>query len=282
VDPELAFGFSPCPNDTFAFHALARGLVAPAGMRLRPVLADVEELNRRALAGGLEMTKLSFHALGHVLERYALLRAGAALGRGCGPVVVARPGARLEDLAEQEIAVPGRHTTAHLLLALHLGRPPRARPMLFSQVMPRVAAGEFAAGLVIHEGRFTYQGLGLVSLLDLGQWWEQETGLPIPLGCIALRRDLGPAAAAELTRALAASVERAWARPGETRGYVLAHAQEMEPGVVDRHIALYVNRFTRELGAEGLAAVEEMLARGRRAGLLPPPAAPLTLAPAGG
>jgi 1,4-dihydroxy-6-naphthoate synthase len=278
---EVRFGYSPCPNDTFAFHALAEGLVSAPGFAVRPVLADVEELNRRALAGGLEMTKLSFHALGHVLERYALLRAGAALGRGCGPLVVARPGVRLEDLAGEEIAVPGRHTTAHLLWALRLGSSPRVRPMLFSEIMPRVAAGEIAAGLVIHEGRFTFQALGLDSLLDLGRWWEERTGLPIPLGCIAVRRDLGPRAAAALEAALAASVERAWERPGESREYVLAHAQEMEPAVVDQHIGLYVNRYTRSLGGEGLAAAARMLEMGREAGLLPPPAAPLTWTGAG-
>ncbi len=265
----IRFGFSPCPNDTFAFHALARGRVAVPGLAIEPVLADVEELNRRALAAELELTKLSFHALAHVLDRYALLRAGAALGRGCGPLVVARPGRAPADLAQVTVAVPGRYTTAHLLLALYLGRPPRVEPMLFSQVMPAVARGEFAAGLIIHEGRFTYGRLGLESLVDLGQWWEAETGLPIPLGCIAARRDLGPALGLALEEALAQSVEQAWARPRDSRRFVLDHAQEMEEEVVAQHIGLYVNQFTRELGPEGLRAVEHMLERGRAAGLLP-------------
>jgi len=275
---EVEFGFSPCPNDTFAFHALAHGLVKPRGMTIRPVLADVEELNQRAMLAELDLTKLSFHALAHVMESYVLMSAGAALGRGCGPVVVVRPGFEPRDLAAVEVAVPGRYTTAHLLLALHLGREPRVRPMRFDQIMPRVAAGEYDAGLIIHEGRFTYAGMGLKELLDLGRWWEEETGHPIPLGCIAGRRELGGERLAEVDMALAASVAHAWGRPGDSRSYVLAHAQEMAPEVVDQHIGLYVNRFTRGLGDEGMDAVRELMARGRGAGLLPRAGAPLTWA----
>lgn len=266
----LRFGFSPCPNDTFAFHALVHGLVDSGGLSVAPFLADVEELNQRALAHELEVSKLSFHALAHVLERYQLLRAGAALGRGCGPLVVARTGFDPARLGQVRVAVPGRLTTAHLLLSLYLGRPPLVQTMEFSQVMPAVAGGQFEAGLIIHEGRFTYPSYGLVSLLDLGAWWETETGRPIPLGCIAARRDLGPEVTQQVERALAASVAHAQAHPQDSRDYVLAHAQEMQPSVVVQHIELYVNDFSRDLGAEGLAAVEELLARGRASGLLPP------------
>lgn len=274
---EITFGFSPCPNDTFAFHALARGLVNAPGVTIRPFLTDVEDLNARALAGELPLTKLSFHALGRVLDRYALLRAGAALGRGCGPLLVARRGQEDLDLPRALIAVPGRLTTAHLLLSLYLGQPPRVEPMIFSQVMPAVADGRCDAGLVIHEGRFTYERLGLVQLLDLGQWWEEVSGLPIPLGCIALRRDLGQETGLALEQALGASVAHALARPADSREFVLQHAQEMEPQVVAQHIGLYVNDFSRDLGSEGLKAVEMILQRGRQAGLLPDSAAPLTL-----
>ncbi|RJX36208.1 MAG: 1,4-dihydroxy-6-naphthoate synthase [Desulfarculus sp.] len=266
----LTFGFSPCPNDTFAFHALVHGLVDSGGLTITPLLADVEELNQRALAGELELSKLSFHALGYVLESYQLLRAGAALGRGCGPLLVARPGFDLKRLGQARVAVPGRLTTAHLLLSMYLGRPPEVEPLQFDQVMPAVAGGQYEAGLIIHEGRFTFQNYGLESLLDLGSWWEKETGRPIPLGCIAARRDLGPEAIARLERALAASVAHAQAHPLDSRAYVLAHAQEMQPQVVAQHIGLYVNDFSRDLGGEGLAAVEELLARGRASGLLPP------------
>ncbi len=278
---EITFGYSPCPNDTFAFHALTHGLVKAPGFAIRPFLADVEELNRRAGLGELELSKLSFHALGALLDRYLLLRAGSALGRGCGPIVVTRPGQEGLDLKRARVAVPGRLTTAHMLLCLYLGRPPLAEPMLFSEVMTAVAEGRCEAGLVIHEGRFTYQRLGLVRMLDLGQWWEAETRLPIPLGCIALRRDVvervGREAALGLERALSRSVARAQAEPLASQAYVLAHAQEMEPKVVESHIELYVNSFTLDLGPLGLRAVAEMLARGRRAGLLPETGASLTL-----
>jgi 1,4-dihydroxy-6-naphthoate synthase len=274
---EINFGCSPCSNDTFAFHALVHGVVRAPGVTIRPFLADVEELNRRACAGELPLTKLSFHALGQVLDRYALLRTGAALGRGCGPLLVARRGQEDLDLAQATIAVPGRLTTAHLLLSLYLGQPPRVEPMIFSQVMEAVAQGRCQAGLVIHEGRFTYQRLGLVRLLDLGQWWEEVTGLPIPLGCIAVRRDLGPELGLALEQALGASVAHAQAHPADSRSYVLAHSQEMEPEVVAQHIGLYVNDFSRGLGPEGIKAVELVLARGREAGLLPPANAALTL-----
>lgn len=265
----IQFGFSPCPNDTFAFHALVHGLTPAPGFDIQPYMSDVEELNQKALSGELEMTKLSFHALGHVLDKYTLLNAGSALGRGCGPLLTARPGMSLEQAASGLVAVPGQYTTAQLLLTLFLGRPPQTKPMIFSEVMPAVARGEVDAGLIIHEGRFTYQEYGLESLVDLGQWWEQETGLPIPLGCIALRRDLGPDAAQVLTKALAASVSFAWKHPDQSQEYVAAHAQEMEPEVMRQHIELYVNDFTLDLGDEGRRAVDEVLRRGAEAGLLP-------------
>jgi len=271
----INFGFSPCPNDTFAFHALVQGLVSVPGLEIRPHLADVEELNQMALAGQLEMTKLSFHALGRVRRRYGLLSAGAALGRGCGPLLVARPGTGLDKACRGPVAVPGRLTTAHLLLTLYLGRPPQVRPMIFSQVMEEVARGRVPAGLVIHEGRFTYPELGLVELLDLGRWWEEQTGLPLPLGCIALRRDLGPELAHRLQAALAQSVEYAWAHPRASADFIARHAQEMDPEVTRSHIQLYVNQYTRELGEEGRRAVEEMMTRAQAAGLLPPDPTPL-------
>lgn len=274
----LSFGFSPCPNDTFAFHALVHGLV-PGAPAVTPRLADVEELNRLAQAGRLPLTKLSFHALGHVLDKYALLIAGSALGRGCGPLVVARPGFDPARLGQVEVAVPGLMTTAHLLLSLHLGHAPLVRPMVFSDVMAEVAAGRAEAGLIIHEGRFTYPAHGLEMVVDLGQWWEADTGLPIPLGCIAARRDLGPELIGRLERALAASVRAAQADPAASQAYVRAHAQEMDPAVTASHIALYVNDFSVDLGQEGLRAVQEVLRRGRASGLLPEPGGPLLLDP---
>ncbi len=234
---------------------------------MAPRLADVEELNRLAAGAELPLSKLSFPALFRHRDRYALLRAGAALGRGVGPLVVARPGPP-PDLHDCLIASPGPGTTAQLLLTLYLGHAPRVCHLVFSEVMAAVAGGKAAAGLVIHEGRFTHERQGLVKLLDLGEWWEAASGLPIPLGCIAARRDLGPAIPA-WEAALAASVAHAGRHPAASRAYVLAHAQEMEEPVVASHIALYVNRFTEDLGEEGRAAVAELLGRGAALGLWP-------------
>jgi len=187
----LTLGYSPCPNDTFIFAAIADGRVAAGGERPAPFLADVEVLNRKARGGELDVTKISCHALLHCLDRYWMLRAGGALGRGCGPLIVAREPVSIDALSDKSIAIPGRLTTAHLLLQL-LGSHHGRRPELpFEQIMPAVAAGRVAAGLVIHEGRFTYRAHGLHLVMDLGAWWEARTGLPLPLGCIVIRRELG-------------------------------------------------------------------------------------------
>ncbi len=274
----LRFGFSPCPNDTFAFWAAVHGAV-PSPLVLEPELADIETLNERALAGRdeLPVTKLSLPALARVLDRYAVLPAGAALGFGCGPLVVCRAQARwraLDDLADARVAIPGRNTTAHLLLAL-LG--PAARevvPMRFDQVMPAVARGECDAGVVIHESRFTYRDHGLREVADLGAAWERATGGPLPLGVIAARRDLPAATFRELGDVLRRSVEIARADPHRPRAFVRAHAGELDDAVQQRHVALYVGDFTVDLGDVGRAAIAALLARGRAAGLLPPGASP--------
>jgi 1,4-dihydroxy-6-naphthoate synthase len=266
---EINFGFSPCPNDTFAYHALAQGLVGGEEFEIIPFMADVEDLNRRALTAQLELSKLSFHALAHVLEDYWLLTSGAALGRGCGPLVVSLPENRTKDLSLNQVAVPGALTTAHLLLSLYLGKPPRVKAMEFSQVMPAVARGECPAGVIIHEGRFTYSQYGLVEVLDLGAWWETTSGLPLPLGCVVARRNLGRRVARRLQELLRDSVNAAMADPAASRDFVLENAQEMDQEVVDSHIGLYVNEYTQNLGDTGLAAVRRMLRMGRRSGLLP-------------
>lgn len=265
---KLRLGFSPCPNDTFAFHALVHGLVElPEGVEISPFIADVEELNRRALAGELEITKLSAYALGWVQERYQLLDAGAALGRGCGPLVVAREELSPEQLMQTTILVPGMLTTAHLLLGLWLGRKPRVEAVSFEKVMELVAGGQFRAGVIIHEGRFTYQGYGLRCIQDLGEWWEETTGLPIPLGVIAARRDLEDGLVRAMDQAISTSVKMAQANPQLSREYVRAYAQELAPDVVEAHIALYVTDYSVCLGEEGRAAVQELLSRARAAGM---------------
>ncbi len=275
----LTIGFSPCPNDTFIFHALMHGEAGPACPSFAPpLLADVETLNEWALEGRLDVSKLSFHALGHVLDRYQLLGAGSALGRGCGPLLVA--GRRLGEgeLAGLTVAIPGRYTTAALLLQMYAGTALRTRVLRFDRIMPAIAAGEVAAGVIIHESRFTYAQHGLVLLRDLGAWWEEATGFPIPLGGIVARRSLGGERIAAIDACIRASVEAAFARPERSMPYIRQHAQELDEEVIRAHIGLYVNPYSASLGEEGLAAVREFLARGRRAGLLPDGFADLPLA----
>jgi len=269
----LRFGFSPCPNDTFAFWAAVHDEVATP-LAFAPVLADIEALNERAVAStdALPITKLSLPALAHCLDRYAVLSSGAALGFGCGPLVVCRDDASLrhfEQVASRRVAIPGRHTTANLLLTSLLGAPFEAVPMRFDQIMPAVAAGECDAGLVIHESRFTYREHGLRELADLGVLWERATGGPLPLGVIAAQRSLGGDVIAQVEAALRASVQFARSSPERPRAWIREHAQELADDVCDRHIALYVNDFSEDLGDAGRAAIDELLRRGRDAGLLP-------------
>ncbi|WBB77858.1 1,4-dihydroxy-6-naphthoate synthase [Micromonospora sp. WMMD882] len=283
----LSLAISPCPNDTFVFHALAHGLV-PDAPPVEITYADVDVTNSAAERGAFDLVKVSYGALPWLLDGYHLLPCGGALGRGCGPLLLTRPEhaerrsaepaerrnveRRGADLTGATVAVPGDRTTAYLLFRLwSADRPPaRIEVVPFHEIMPGVAAGRYDAGLVIHEARFTYPRHGLTALVDLGEWWEADTGLPIPLGAILARRGVvDPEAAAGWIRA---SVRQAWADPTASREYVLAHAQEMEPDVVDRHIGLYVNEFTADLGRDGLAAVEALLRRAADAGLAPPTA----------
>jgi 1,4-dihydroxy-6-naphthoate synthase len=257
---ELTFGFSPCPNDTFAFHALVHGIV-DAPFRVRPVLLDIEELNRRAHDRELDLTKLSFGALPAVADRYAMLRSGAALGRGCGPLVVAREPVPLEDAVAGRIAIPGPETTAYLLLRLQAPPSGEVVELRYDSILDAVASGEVDAGLIIHESRFTYAEHGLVRVADLGELWESRTGLPTPLAAICARRDLDDDTRDAAERAIRSSVEHAFAHPEASRAYVRAHSQELSDEVCDAHIALYVNEFSVDLGEEGLAAIDELTSR---------------------
>jgi 1,4-dihydroxy-6-naphthoate synthase len=248
---ELTFGFSPCPNDTFAFHALVHGLV-PAPFRVRPMLLDIEELNRRAHESEFDLTKLSVGAFGATGERYRMLRSGAALGHGVGPLVVARTGRPLKDAVAGRIAIPGRETTAFRLLRLAapvLGHTVEVR---HDRILGAVESGEF-------ESRFTYQDHGLVKIADLGDWWEGETRLPVPLAGICARADLEPALAAAAEQAIRESVAYAFANREASRAYVRAHAQEMSDEVCDKHIALYVNELSLDVGDEGLRAIARLV-----------------------
>ena len=257
---KLTFGYTPCPNDAFAFHALAHGLVR-APFEVEPVLVDIEELNERASAGELQLTKLSFGAAAAAGDGYRLLRSGAALGRGVGPLVVAREPASLERAAAGRIAVPGRQTTAFLLLRLAVPQLGEVVELRYDRILSAVVAGEVDAGLIIHESRFTYADHGLVQVADLGEWWEGETGLPVPLAGIFARSDLAADVVDAAEAAVRASVEHAFAHPEASRSYVRAHAQEMSEEVCAAHIALYVNEHSVDIGDEGLAAIDRLLGR---------------------
>ncbi|WP_172253687.1 1,4-dihydroxy-6-naphthoate synthase [Saccharibacillus deserti] len=268
----MKIAFSPCPNDTFVFHALAHGLIEGAP-ELEVTYADIDITNNWAAAGeGPEVMKISYAALPWILKEYSLIPCGGALGRGCGPLVLTQGSAAPGDLSGKRIAVPSERSTAYLLFRLWAAQ---AIPggigevvvMPFDKIMPAVQSGEIDAGLVIHEARFTYQNYGLHKLADLGDWWESDTGLPIPLGAIIAKR--GSVDARSVTRWVRASVEYAWAHPEASRAYVLEHAQEMDSAVADSHIALYVNEFTADLGEDGYAAIRSLLVRAAREGLVP-------------
>jgi 1,4-dihydroxy-6-naphthoate synthase len=263
-----SIAFSPCPNDTFVFHAWAHGLV-PGAPPLDVTYADIDVTNELAARGERDVLKISYAALPWVLDRYALLPSGGAVGRGCGPLLLARPGAGAAG-DSGVVAIPGERSTAYLLFRLwaaQMGVTWDVQVMPFSRIMPATRVGEVDAGLVIHEARFTYAAHGLAAVVDLGAWWEDVTGLPIPLGAIVARRGLD---LDRLAAAARASVELAWANPAASRAYVAAHAQEMDPQVQARHIGTYVTEFTRDLGEEGRAAVRALLDRAAAAGLVPP------------
>lgn len=267
---ELTLGFSPCPNDTYIFCGLVHNRIPLEGISFaRPILEDVETLNSWALQNRLDVTKLSFHALGHVLDKYVMLSSGAALGRGCGPLLVCRSGS-LPDLGAARIAVPGSYTTAALLLRLFAPQAANLEVMRFEEIMPAVQEGRVDAGVIIHESRFTYQQFGLIAIEDLGQWWEKRTGLPIPLGCIAMKRTFSREMIEQVQEAVRSSLRWADRHPRECMGYIRSYAQEMEDKVLQSHIGLYVNDFSLDMGEGGRAAVQELFRRGRQAGIFPP------------
>lgn len=264
----LSIGYSPCPNDTFIFYALCHGMIRDRNFELAPeVLADVETLNCWALETKLDITKLSFHALGHVLDDYVLLSSGAALGRGCGPLLVMGDSTR-SDPAVMTVAIPGRYTTAAMLLQLYDNRFTRTEIMPFDQIMPAVEVGHVDAGVIIHESRFTYQNYGLRLVRDLGDWWESDTGYPVPLGGIAARRCLGETIPAMIQESIRKSVEWAFLYPDRCREYIREHAQELDDEVIDSHIELYVNSFSIDMGDEGREAVGYFLERAATAGII--------------
>lgn len=270
----ISLGYSPCPNDTYIFYALVHGLIKGAPS-FAEVLEDIETLNSMAFKGQLDVTKISFHALAHLREHYCLLHAGGALGRGCGPLVVAREEIAPSQLRGKRVAIPGKMTTAALLLQLFDAEITDLVVLPFHEIMRAAETGQVDAGLIIHESRFTYPAHGLKKVLDLGEWWEEDTGHAIPLGGILMRRDLGSELIARVDAALKQSVEYAHANPETVRDYIRAHAQEMDEEVMQAHIALYVNQYTLDYGQEGEAAIFDLMQRAEKAGLVAPSALPL-------
>lgn len=275
VNRTLTIGYSPCPNDTFIFYALIHGRVRVPGVEFREQLEDVETLNRMALAGALDITKISYHALAHLREQYALLRSGGALGRGCGPLIVARAGTSLSDMKQGVIAIPGRLTTASLLLRLYDPSISNVKVMTFDRIMDAVSRGEADAGLIIHESRFTFPLYKLEKLLDLGEWWEKFSGMPIPLGGILAKRALGSELLLRIEEGIRESLRYAREHSDEVLEYCRQHSQEMDKAVMKSHIDLYVNDFSLDLGREGIAAVRRLLDEAEKRGIVPSSDKPL-------
>ena len=269
----MKIAFSSCPNDTFVFHAWVHGLI-PGAPKLDVTYADIDTTNGWAEAGDkMDVLKISYAALPWALSQYRLLPCGGALGRGCGPLLLTVDGTDTDParLSGRTVAVPSERSTAYLLFRLWAaemvpGGVGKIVVMPFHRIMPAVRDGEVDAGLVIHEARFTYPSYGLHKLVDLGDWWEQDTGLPIPLGAIVARRSLDAEAISGWIRA---SLQYAWQNPEASREYVMAHAQEMDPDVARSHIELYVNEFTANLGELGYEAVSALLKRAHAEGLVP-------------
>lgn len=276
----LTLGYSPCPNDTFIFFAMVHGKMNTGNLSFTEELLDVETLNRKALNAELDITKVSYHAFGHLRERYRLLRAGGALGRGCGPLLITKNDFTVEELRNKRIAIPGTLTTAYLLLQLYYSgsNPPRSAlntrpsaivPMQFDKIIQAVAHDEVDAGLIIHESRFTYHSYGLQRIIDLGEWWEKETGLPLPLGGIVAKRSLGDVLITEINNLLKQSVHCAFQNPSGLMRYIKKYSQELTDDVINQHIDLYVNDFSIDVGDEGEKAVTELLYRAEDAGIIP-------------
>ena len=253
----ISLGLSPCPNDTDIFYALLHKKVA-FPLSITPYISDVEDLNQKLIRRELDVSKISYGVLDHIASDYVLLRSGSALGRGCGPLILGKKNMTAKDLETARVAIPGTHTTAALLMRLYCPGAKNLIPMNFAKIARAIADGDVDAGVIIHETRFVYHEYGLVMIQDLGAWWEELAGLPIPLGGIAARRSLGHKLLQTLNDALKLSVLYAINGKGGTEAldFVRCHAQEMSPEVMARHIGLYVNRYTVELDEEGMKAVD--------------------------
>lgn len=257
----IKLGFSTCPNDTFMFDAMVHGRIDTEGLEFEVTMADIAELNALAAKKALDVIKVSYNAFAHMQEQYHLLNAGSALGHNCGPLLIAKEHLTIDEIVSSElpVAIPGRKTTANLLLDFFAPEITRREEMVFHEIMPAVVDGRAVAGLIIHENRFTYQDLGLLCIQDLGEYWEEKTGLPIPLGAIIAKKSLGQEKLAKLERIMQRSVGHAFAHPEASEAFVKVHAQEMEPEVMKAHIELYVNEYSLNLGDKGHKAVDKLI-----------------------
>ncbi len=272
---QLSLGLSPCPNDTFIFDALVNNRLNNYGFHFQPFIEDVEHLNQKAFQKKLDVTKLSFNAYAKVSSDYQLLHSGAALGKGCGPLLVMKKNLKWEDLPDAAVAIPGFNTTANLLLNLFAPEVTQKKEMLFSDIEKAVLEGTVDVGLVIHESRFTYEQRGLRKLADMGELWEQYTGCPLPLGCIAVKRSLPEDVKVKIDMLVKESVQFAYAHPGLANDFIRMHANEMSVEVQQQHIDLYVNEFSIDLGDQGRKAIELLFRKGREMKLLPELTLPL-------
>lgn len=255
---KLTLGFSPCPNDTFVFDALVNKKIDTEDLEFEPVLEDVQTLNNWAAEGKLDVTKLSLPALFNNTNTYSILNAGAALGNGVGPLLIAKKPVDLRNVETCRIAIPGENTTANFLQGYAFPQVKNKVPMLFSSIEEAVCDGEVDLGVIIHENRFTYQQKGLHKICDLGEVWEQREGLPIPLGCIAAKRSLAPQLQTKIDRLIKQSVQYAFSQGNKLSPYVIEHAQAMEENVMRKHIELYVNNYTVDLGEGGRKAIAKL------------------------
>jgi 1,4-dihydroxy-6-naphthoate synthase len=265
----IRIGHSPDPDDAFMFHGIASGRVRPPpGWRIVQVLEDIESLNHLALQGAIEVTAVSIHAYAYLADRYALLSCGASMGDGYGPLVVAREPLSIEDLGTRTVAVPGRLTSAALALRLALGDV-RTEVVPFDRIPETVASGRSEAGVLIHEGQLTYASAGLCKVLDLGEWWKSETGLPLPLGGNAVRKDLGRKIIAEIASLLRRSIEHGLRHRDEALTHAMGYARGLDRPLADRFVGMYVNDYTLDCGPAGRRAIDAFLRRGAAAGVIP-------------
>lgn len=265
----ITVAISPCPNDTFIFHALASGRLSLKKRAFSFVFEDVETLNRAALSGQYDVTKLSFHAFLLVRDRYQLLRTGAALGHGCGPILVSKHPITDDELDKRHILVPGELTTAHLLLQLYRPTITNKQFVRYDKIIPMLLQEEADAGVIIHEDRFVFEEMGLRQVVDLGAFWEEKTSAPIPLGCMAVRRDLAPFIAAELDSLIRQSIEMARTDISQALPFIRTHAQQMDADVLEKHIATFVNDQSLDLGVAGERAVAALENLAQKAGIVP-------------